>query len=95
MLQRRSAANRLSESNLGEAVSLLFRLQSDPNYPLSEVTGVLQRVERTPDGHCIYHIVRRSGELVSVSEPDVLKLKIIPPATGPLKIPKSWKLDQG
>ncbi len=95
MLQRRSAANRLNESNLGEAVSLLFRLPGDPNYPFSEVTGVLQRVERSPDGHCVYHIVRRSGELVSVAEPDVLKLKIIPPATGPVKVPKSWKLDQG
>ncbi len=95
MHQRRSAANRLSESNLGEAVSLLFRVEGDPDFTLSEVTGVLQRVEWTHGGRCVYHIVRRSGELVSVAEPDVLKLKIIPPATGPVKVPKSWKLDQG
>jgi hypothetical protein len=95
LLQRRSAANRLSESNLGEAVSLLFRVEGDPDHPFSEVSGVLQRVERLPGDHCIYHIVRRSGEMVRVAEPDVLKVKIIPPASGPLRIPNSWKIGGG
>jgi len=95
LLPRRSAANRLSESNLGEAVSLLVRLEGDPRYQFSEVTGVLQRIERIPDAHCVYHIVRRSGEMVSVAEPNVVKVKIIPPGSGPLKIPKSWKMGQG
>ena len=88
-------ANKLSESNLGEAVSLLFRIEGDPDHPFSEVAGVLQRVERTGSSNCVYHIVRRSGEVVRVPEPDVVRIKPIPPASGPLRIPNSWKKGQG
>jgi hypothetical protein len=87
--QPRNAANSLSERNLGEAISLLYKIRGDPDHPFSEVTGVLQRIERSPEG-CIYHLARRSGEVVRVEESDVLKSKVLPPAHGPIRMPKSW-----
>jgi hypothetical protein len=37
-----------------------------------------------------YHVVRRSGEVVEVKQDAVVKLKLIPPGTGPLRAPASW-----
>ncbi|MDQ4149352.1 MAG: hypothetical protein M3164_05085 [Actinomycetota bacterium] len=74
---RSEAASRLSAHNLGEAVSLLYRLHGDPKYRFSEVTGVLQRIEQGVEDR-VYHIVRRSGEIVQVPESDVVKVKLLP-----------------
>lgn len=87
--KRSAAASSFSEGNLGEAISLLYKIQGDPDHPFSEVTGILQRIERNPEG-CVYHVVRRSGEVVRVDQSDVLKSKVLPPARGPIRIPKSW-----
>lgn len=38
-----------------------------------------------------YSIVRRSGEVVEVRQDAVIKLKLLPPGAGPLRIPDSWR----
>lgn len=41
----------------------------------------------------LYHVVRRSGEVVEVRQSAVLSLKLMPPGIGPLRIPGAWKSD--
>lgn len=84
----------LSTKNLGERVSILFSLSDDPEHPFSEVTGVLQRVTDADGPDARYSVVRRSGEVVEVRRDAVLKLKLLPPGSGPLRIPASWEPGQ-
>lgn len=83
------SAGRLSESHLGEKVSILFRIPGDPEHPFSEVIGLVQQIDRSGSAP-VYRIVRRSGEVVSVPETDVVKVKVIPAAGGPVRAPKTW-----
>ncbi len=87
----RSAANKLGATNLGERVSILFSISGDPEHPFSEVTGVLQRVTDADGPDARYSIVRRSGEVVEVRHDAIVKLKLLPAGTGPLRTPESWK----
>jgi hypothetical protein len=87
----RSAANRLTAANLGERVSILFSISGDPEHPFSEVTGVLLRVTAGEGPDARYSVMRRSGEVVEVPQLAVLKLKVIPPGTGPIRTPPSWE----
>lgn len=91
---RSEAANSFSESNLGEAVSVLYRIHGDPDYPFSEVTGLLQRIDRPPGAPPTYSVIRRTGEVVEFSEASVVKAKLLPPASGRIRLPKAWKTDQ-
>jgi hypothetical protein len=86
----RNAATRLTAANLGERVSILFSIAGDPEHPFSEVTGVLLRVTAGDGPDARYHVMRRNGEVVEVPERAVLKLKVIPPGTGPIRTPPSW-----
>ncbi|HVL50725.1 MAG TPA: hypothetical protein VM754_04400 [Actinomycetota bacterium] len=85
----------LGSNNLGERVSILYSIPDDPEHPFSEVTGVLQRVTDAGGPDARYSIVRRSGEIVEVRRDAVLKLKLLPAGTGPLRIPPSWETDEG
>jgi hypothetical protein len=80
----------LSNSNLGERISILFRIYGDDEHPFSEVTGVLLRVEEGAEPGRRLHVLRRSGEVVEVAEKDVVKLKRIPAGTGPVRSPEAW-----
>jgi hypothetical protein len=73
------------ESRLGERLSILFRIEGDPGHGFSEVTGLLQRVVVGEDGQRVLHVCRRDGSVVGVAEADIVRLKFIPPATGPLR----------
>lgn len=66
------------ESRLGEKLSILYKIEGDPEHPFSEVVGLLQRVETAPDGGRILHVCRRNGVLVAVAEVDVIRMKFIP-----------------
>jgi hypothetical protein len=85
----------LSAANLGERVSVLFTIQGDPDHPFSEVTGVLQRVTGAGGPDARYLILRRNGEVVEVSQQSVVKLKLLPPGSGPLRVPSAWPGDSG
>ncbi|MGH2768220.1 MAG: hypothetical protein ACREJP_00430 [Candidatus Methylomirabilales bacterium] len=76
------AARPLDESNLGEKVSLLFRITGDPRHPFSEVVGLLQRIETDPEGLRTFLVIRRDGTLVSVPEPEVIRSKLVPTSGG-------------
>jgi hypothetical protein len=76
---------------LGERISILFRISGDDEHPFSEVTGVLMRVEVGDEADRRLHILRRSGEIVQVAEKDIVKLKMIPAATGPVRPPGAWE----
>jgi hypothetical protein len=79
-LRARSAAasSRLDESHLGAKVSLLFRIEGDPEHPFSEVVGLLQRIDTDPGGARRLAVLRRNGELVEVLESDVIRWKLVP-----------------
>jgi len=83
-------ASRTLESRLGEKLSILFRIEGDPEHPFSEVVGLLQRVDLDEGGHRVLHVCRRDGSVVAVAEPDVIRLKFVPPARGALRPPASW-----
>ena len=80
----------LDEASLGQKVSMLFRIRGDSEHPFSEAVGLLQRVDRTADAGLTYHVVRRSGEMIAVPASDVIKLKMVPAAKGPVRAPASW-----
>ncbi|GAC1374700.1 MAG: hypothetical protein NVSMB32_17770 [Actinomycetota bacterium] len=70
--------SRSLESRLGEKLSILYRIEGDPEHPFSEVVGLLQRVERNADGARLLHVCRRSGAVVVVAEADVIRMKFVP-----------------
>ncbi|MGQ0678262.1 MAG: putative acetyltransferase [Actinomycetota bacterium] len=86
---RGARVTELSEASLGERISILFRIGGDPEHPFSEVTGVLMRIA-AGESTRTFHVVRRTGEVVEVPEDAVVKLKLIPPGTGPIKAPPGW-----
>jgi len=83
-------ASRTLESRLGEKLSILYRIEGDPEHPFSEVVGLLQRVDVDDGGRRVLHVCRRNGSVVAVAEPDVIRLEFIPPARGSLRRPASW-----
>ena len=62
---------------LGRKVSIRFRLETDPLHPFSEAIGVIQSVTDTDDGQRI-EIVKRRGEVVSVTADAILAAKMWP-----------------
>lgn len=53
---------------------------------------MLLRVEEVPGGSSRrLHVMRRSGEVVTVHEEEVVKLKLLPSGTAPFRIPASWE----
>lgn len=89
----RNAANSPElESRLGEKLSILFKIEGDPDHPFSEVVGLLQRVAVNAGGGRVLHVCRRDGSVVEVAEADIVRLKFIPIRPGgPFRIPKSWE----
>jgi hypothetical protein len=83
-------SSQIPESLIGKKVSIYCRTPADPQYPFSEVLGVVQREERDADGNRTLFVVKRDAILVEVAEKDVVSLKVVPPSTGPLRIPDSW-----
>jgi len=76
---------------LGEKLSILFRIEGDPDHPYSEVVGVLQAVAVNEAGARTLAVCRRDGSVVEVAEADVLRLKFIPVRSGgPFRAPASW-----
>lgn len=73
---------------LGKKLSILYRFEGET--PFNEVVGLLQRVERDPEGENILHVLKRDGTLVAVRESSIIRLKWVPPARGPVRRPKSW-----
>ena len=79
------------EQRLGEKLSILFRIEGDPEHPYSEVVGLLQRVTVDETGARTLAVCRRDGSVVEVAEADVIRLKFIPVRTGgPFRAPASW-----
>jgi len=68
---------------IGEKVSILYRIQGDPDHPFSEVVGLLQRVGPGPGGATIIAVCRRDGSVVEVAQPDVVRMKFVPTSSGP------------
>lgn len=69
-------SNRPSGPALGQKVAILYRI-GEPEHPFSEVFGVVQRIEETPDGR-VFHVVKRDGTLVTVPESLIVSVKIVP-----------------
>ena len=87
-------ASRTLESRLGEKLSILFRIEGDPEHPFSEVVGLLQRVAVNEAGGRTLGVCRRDGSVVEVAEADVIRLKFIPIRSGgPFRAPASWGSD--
>jgi hypothetical protein len=80
----------LTPANLGERVSMLFKIEGDPEHPFSEVVGVLMRVTDAGGPDATYSVIRRSGEVVEVRQDKVMALKLMPSGGGPLRKPASW-----
>jgi len=78
------------EQRLGEKLSILFRIDGDPEHPYSEVVGLLQRVASDAEGARTLTVCRRDGSVVDVAEADVIRLKFIPTQRGPFRTPASW-----
>jgi hypothetical protein len=77
---------------LGEKLSILFRIEGDPDHPYSEVVGLLQRVAGNEAGARTLAVCRRDGSVVEVAEADVIRLKFIPIRSGgPFRAPASWE----
>ncbi len=76
---------------MGERISILYRISGDDEHPFSEVTGVLMRVEEEGRPGRRLHVLRRSGEVVEVAEEDIVKFKLIPSGTGPVRSPPAWE----
>jgi len=82
------------KGRLGEKVSILFRIEGDPDHPYSEVVGLLQRVAVNELGARTLAVCRRDGSVVEVAETDVIRLKFIPIRSGgPFRAPASWGID--
>jgi hypothetical protein len=75
----RSAAA-ASSSLLGKKVSVLYRTDDDPQYPLNEVVGIVQRVEPGPDAPSLF-VAKRDGTLVEVAGGKIVKIKVVPTKT--------------
>lgn len=92
---RSEAASSAAEPRLGQKVSILYRLEHDPQFPFNEVVGVLQRIEVSPEGETTsYLVVKRDGSLVSVPATAIVRLKVVPTGRGPVRIPSSWEREQ-
>ena len=79
---------------LGEKLSILFRIEGDPDHPYSEVVGLLQRVAVDQAGARTLAVCRRDGSVVEVAEADVIRMKFIPIRSGgPFRAPASWGTD--
>jgi hypothetical protein len=87
------AASSGIEQRLGDKLSILFRIEGDPEHPYSEVIGVLQRVTVDEAGATTLAVCRRDGSVVEVAEADVIRLKFIPIRGGPFRAPASWGKD--
>ena len=82
------------KGRLGEKISVLFRIEGDPDHPYSEVVGLLQRVAVDRSGARTLAVCRRDGSVVEVAEADVIRLKFIPIRSGePFRAPASWGSD--
>jgi hypothetical protein len=82
------------QRRLGEKISVLFRIEGDPDHPYSEVVGLLQRVAVSESGARTLAVCRRDGSVVEVAEADVIRLKFIPVRSGgPFRAPASWGID--
>jgi len=82
------------KGRLGEKISILFRIEGDPDHPYSEVVGLLQRVAVNEAGARTLAVCRRDGSVVEVAEADVIRLKFIPIRSGgPFRAPASWRSD--
>ena len=82
------------QRRLGEKLSILFRIEGDPDHPYSEVVGLLQRVAVNEAGARTLAVCRRDGSVVEVAEADVIRLKFIPIRSGgPFRAPASWRSD--
>jgi hypothetical protein len=62
---------------LGRKVSIRFQLEDDPRHEFSEAIGVIQSVTDADDGQRI-EIVKRRGQVVSVSARHILAAKMWP-----------------
>jgi hypothetical protein len=49
------------------------------------------RLEDLPGPTRRLHVIRRSGEVVEVSEDAVVKFKLIPSGPGPFRPPEGWE----
>lgn len=83
------------EAHAGEKLSVLFRIEGDPEFPYSEAVGLLQRVDATAAGERTWVILKRDGTTVEVPERAVVRYRVVPPSRGPLRIPKSWEAPAG
>jgi len=82
------------KGRLGEKISVLFRIEGDPDHPYSEVVGLLQRVAVSESGARTLAVCRRDGSVVEVAETDVIRLKFVPIRSGgPFRAPSSWRID--
>ncbi|HEY2666276.1 MAG TPA: hypothetical protein VGK51_05515 [Actinomycetota bacterium] len=82
------------QRRLGEKISILYRIEGDPEHPYSEVVGLLQRVGVNESGARTLAVCRRDGSVVEVAEADVIRLKFIPiRSVGPFRAPASWGSD--
>lgn len=82
------------QRRLGEKISILFRIEGDPDHPYSEVVGLLQRVAVNESGARTLAVCRRDGSVVEVAETDVIRLKFVPIRSGgPFRAPASWGID--
>ena len=82
------------QRRLGEKISILFRIEGDPDHPYSEVVGLLQRVAVDQAGARTLAVCRRDGSVVEVAEADVIRMKFIPIRSGgPFRAPASWGTD--
>jgi hypothetical protein len=59
-------------SLLGRKVSIRYRLESDPQHPVSEAIGIVMSVKPDESGAASVTIVNRRGEEVTISIEDVL-----------------------
>lgn len=66
------------EPKLGQKLSILFRITGDPQHPLNEAVGILQRVVDDEERGRVYYVVKRDGTLVEVPRNDIVNLKIVP-----------------
>lgn len=82
---------RLSPQDLGTKVSILQRLAGAGQHPFNEVIGLLMRIEDRPGQSPLYHILRRNGDVMEVSQDSIVALKRLQPAGGPVKAPRSWE----
>ncbi|MGH2811237.1 MAG: hypothetical protein ACRDI1_00800 [Actinomycetota bacterium] len=61
---------------------------------MNEVVGVVQRIQDR-DGVSVMSVLKRDGALVEVVEDQIIRLKVIPPGRGRVRIPKNWPGETG